>query len=232
MTRPAPIARHPFRTAPTRLALAASLLFALSAPAAATTVITDPVGDLVLLQDPLPAGAPVIPDIIEVTGGFTPEDLLLTATFAPGTMTPGTEGYFFTFGLDLDLDDSTGSNFLRGADHVLLVASSFEFATVCDDLIPLPLNCGLRVPVTAEADYFELAFPLGPGGLEDDGVLRFGLATGVFFGLGPIAGDEAWDGTARQDRVLSAVTSAVPEPGLGSLLAIGLLGIALRRRVA
>lgn len=224
---------HPTcRTRRLRLGLALAALTLLGAgPAGATTVLPDPVGDHYLFVDPLPGGLPPLPDLIEVTAGYTATHLHMTASFAPGTMVPGTPEYFFTIELDTDLDAATGGSYVPGADKVILLATSMAYGTICDDLVVMPFNCSTQVPVSASPDHLSLAIPLGTGGLVDDGVVRFGWTVGLFSGGGPVGADSAYDGTSTAEKIFTVQsTPVVPEPHTGLLVLAGMSGLAARRR--
>lgn len=230
-------ATRPVRPGPLLLCVLA--IAALAPAASATTLLPDPTGDVFLFTDPLPPGAPIPPDVTAVSAGFDATDLHLTLAFAPGTLDPAEPGLFFVIGLDTDLDDSTGSNFIPGADKLLFFASGLAFVNVCDELVPIP-SCSGTLPVGVGEDLLELAVPLGAPILPDGGAVRFGFVGGLFIDGVPAAEDDAFDGVASSlDRTLSALASQIAEPpavpalgrtGRVSLVVLLGLGVVLVRR--
>lgn len=212
------------------LALALSVFSTLSAmPAAATTTLSDPVGDVFVFGTP-PPGL-VLPDLIEISGGFTATDLILSATFAPGTLTPGITNTFFSFGLDLDLNDRTGTDFIRGAEQQVMFHTSLTHAFVCSRILVVPAECSAEIPVFVDTDFLSVTLSLGPDGIDDDGVARFGFVAGMLGNGGPISEDVAYDITSPVERNFTAVTSAVvPEPSTAILVLTGLFTLAARRQ--
>lgn len=206
------------------------LLTALLSPSAqATTVLEDPVGDVYLYGTP-PAGL-VLPDLIAISGGYTDTELILTASFAPGTLSPGVTSTLFSFGLDLDLNEWTGTDFIRGAEQHVMFHTSLDYAFVCSKVLVFPPQCGGQIPVFRDTDFLSVTLSLGPDGLDDDGIARFGFVAGMLGANGPISDDVAFDVSSPIDRRFTVITSAViPEPSSGLLFLYGLSGLGLIRK--
>ena len=212
------------------VARASLLLLALAPAARATTVLSDPVGDVFYFAAP-PAGL-AIPDLIEITGGYTATELILTATFAPGTLVPLVGSTFFSFGLDLDLDQSTGRDFIRGAEQHVMFHTSLETAFVCSRVLVVPAVCSAEIPVFLTADMLRVVVSLGPDGINDDGLARFGFVAGMLGASGPLSEDIAFDVTSQVERRFTVSTSpiAVPEPSSALGVLVGLAALATGRR--
>lgn len=212
------------------VARASLLLLALAPAARATTVLSDPVGDVFYFGTP-PAGL-AIPDLTEITGGYTATQLILTATFAPGTLVPLVGSTFFSFGLDLDLDQSTGRDFIRGAEQHVMFHTSLQTAFVCSRVLVVPAVCSAEIPVFHDADTLRVEVSLGPDGIDDDGVARFGFVAGMLGDTGPISEDIAFDITSQIERRFTVSTSpvAIPEPGSAFGVLVGLACLAASRR--
>ena len=198
------------------------LLIALLSPVAqATTVLEDPIGDVYLYGTP-PAGL-VLPDLIEISGGYTDTELILTARFAPGTLSPGITNTFFSFGLDLDLNELTGTDFIRGAEQHVMFHASLDYAFLCSRVLVFPPECGDEIPVLLDTDFLSVRLSLGADGLNDDGVARFGFVAGMLGPGGPISDDVAFDVSSAVGRRFTVTTSAVvPEPSSALLCLYGL----------
>ena len=207
-------------------------------PPAGLSVLEDPLDDVVYFEGPLPEEGPVAPDIARVTAGFDEDDLIVTVSFAAGTMQPGVEGLFYVLGLDVDVNVATGGSFIPGAEKILFFATDLTFATICDEFVSLA-TCHNQLPVTALGDRLEVAIPLDDSGIDDDGVALFGFVAGLFVAGVPATEDDAFDGVSRSlERNLSALTGSllgtpVPEPSgtlLGCSMLIAMSWLASRRR--
>lgn len=209
------------RKRPILTTLAASLV--LAGGASATTTVSDPAGD-----------ADGGPDILSISAGFNSNTLFVSATFAPGTLDPNELG--FNFGLDTDLDPSTGypcppNIFPCGAEWELHYNSTNAVGTVrLDDFNSFYVT----IPVVFGPDSFEIAVPLNPDpnlGLPDDGELLFGLVAGIPDpGTGVFGPDDiAWD--AADEGPLAGPSTRVPEPTIVLLATWTALAVSpLRRR--
>jgi hypothetical protein len=137
--------------------LAIALLFgglAAASPLVAQTTIPDPIND-----------ASGWPDIVSVSGGFTTTNLLVTAHFRPGTLSPANLG--FLIGLDTDLNANTGTqppNWPVGQDYTVYFNSLTNPSTA--------FVGGYPIPVSFSADSLGVSVPLAQLG-NDNGVARF-----------------------------------------------------------
>jgi hypothetical protein len=199
-------------------------------------ILQDPAGDPFFFNGPLPPGSPEAPDLLKLQAGFTSTDLMVSVTFAAGTMQPGTAGTLYIMGLDTDLNLTTGGSFVPGADKILFFASDLTFATICDEYVSLP-TCPNQVPITLQGDQLQMTIPLDASGINDDGVVRFGFVAGLFLSGLPASEDSAFDGVSgslvRNLTVTSGNLEAppLPVPGLGGAgkfaLVLALVAMAL-----
>jgi len=198
--------------------------------ASATTVLSDPEGDVFLFNGSLPSGSPPAPDIVEVTAGFSSENLVFTIDFATGTLGDSLNG-LAVMGLDLDLDAGTGGSFIPGADRLLFFSGDLSFLTVCEEIVPFPVGCGSQLSITEGTDSLAFEVPLDLPDINDDGEVRFGFVIGLFDGGVPVSEDAAFGGPAGSlERNLQAVSSAVvPEPSTAVLVAMGLTVLGAHR---
>lgn len=191
--------------------LALACTFLAADRAAAQTLLPDPEGDVLFISGPLPPGSPIPPDVVAVTAGFTSSELVVTVAFAPGTLEPAELGLFFVLALDTDLDAGTGSNFIPGADKLLLFATGLGLVNVCDELVPFP-SCSGTLPVAVAPGLLSLTVPIGAPILPDGGEVRFGFVAGLFLGGVPATEDDAFDAVASP-LVLVEEVAVVVKPG-------------------
>jgi len=202
-------------------------------------ILEDPAGDVFFFDGPLPPGPLQAPDILEVAAGYTEKELVVTLTFAAGTMQPGVVGTFYILGLDTDFALHTGGSFIPGADYHIPFATDLTFATICEESLT-PATCGSQIPVVTSGDSMQVIVPLGAEGIDDDGVVRFGFVAGLFMDGAPATEDGAFDGDSGSlerkltmaSRAIESSSVPVPEPAgpLGAAASVLAVAWAARRR--
>ena len=156
-------------------------------------------------------------DVIEINGGFTPSNVILSADFNTGTL--NIENLGFIFGLDIDEDASTGlpssfTSFPVGAEFSVFFHSQIDpvQATIFD-LAPSQTTGSVpvgNVPVSFTPNALSLSVPFTLLG-NDDGPMNFGFIVGdptSATGFDPF--DTVPDG-ANNGPLVGPIT-LVPEP--------------------
>ncbi len=172
----------------------------------ATTIISDPVGDVA-------SG----PDIVSMSGAYDAASVFLTVAFAPGTF--DTNNFHLVILLDPDLNPST-FNFSLTISQII----GFGFANLSGPGVP---SGAFLFPFAITPDYVATQIPLALLG-GDDGIMQFSASAsvngGFVLGNGPPA--------PLPDEIAPGLTTSVdaPVPLVLFLGALPALWLARRKR--